>query len=88
MVNNYITRQEIAEDLGLDVALISKAIGEKVLVVDDHMGMVPRAWYKGAKITPSKIYDGLLKAERRSTMTWATGIYLVALVPVIGLALS
>lgn len=59
-MNKYISRQEIASDLGLPVTVVSQAIAAKILPVDQHMGMVPRTWYTSAKVTAGDIQEKLI----------------------------
>ena len=65
-MNKFISRQEIATDLGLPVPVVSQAIAAKILPVDENMGMVPRVWYKSSKITAGTIQEQLIAKAHTS----------------------
>lgn len=85
-MNKFISRQEIATDLGLPVPVVSQAIAAKILPVDENMGMVPRVWYKSSKITAGTIQEQLI--AKAHTSNFVLTIVLTVLGAAIGFGLG
>ncbi len=87
-MQKYITREEIAQDLGLTVPEVSQAIAAKIIPVTEHTGRVPRTYYQTAKFEGENVKSRLQAHSKKTNIIWGTVIGLGAAGTVAGIVLS
>lgn len=87
-MQKYITREEIADDLGLTVPEVSQAIAAKIIPVSHYSGRVPRLYYKTAKFEGENVKYLLRAHAKKTNIIWGTVIGLGAAGTVTGIVLS
>lgn len=85
--NNFITRKEIAQRLNVSEAMVSEAIGSKLIATDDNSGKVPRQLFNavGPK-NSSELFELIQNHNRAVDVRWT--IVLTVMVGLIGIGLG